>query len=413
MAEEKVENIDLIFDYVVNKKYKQGITKNEKANIRKSAKQYFERSGQLYYRHKAERSDNPDNEYRELLVIRDRAEKGRIIRSIHMGSGDSDSARCMGSHIGIDRTRSKIMERFFWKHVSKDVRDFILCCERCQKVNPALKTPVGQLHPIPVPSEVMVQIRVDISNLPKTEEGYCCIVVAIDYFSKWPEARALKNHTAKSVAKFLFEDIICRHGCVKIQINDQGREFVNAVSAELHTLTGTKQHMTSAYHPQANGLVERQNRTIKDSFIKSLEERSNWVECLSAVLFAYRTSRHSSTKNTPFQVMYNRQAVLPVELQYSKTPDYNESDEQYRRDTIVKLTNIREKRLAKVSTNIEAAQKVQKENYDKKHEKQEFSVGNRVLLKNLIRQDRKGGRFTERRTGPYTIAEVCSINTYK
>ena len=61
---------------------------------------------------------------------------------------------------------------------------------------------------------------------------------------------------------------MCRHGCLRIQIDDQGREFVNEVSKTLHQMTGVEQRVTSAYHPQANGLVERQNRTIKDSLIK-------------------------------------------------------------------------------------------------------------------------------------------------
>ena len=74
--------------------------------------------------------------------------------------------------------------------------------------------------------------------------------MAVCYFSKWIEARALKSKGALEVARFLYEDIICRHGCVAIQINDQGREFVNSVSAELHGLTGTTQRITPAYHPQ-------------------------------------------------------------------------------------------------------------------------------------------------------------------
>jgi len=303
-----------------------------------------------------------------VLVIRDRDEQRRIIKSIHMGSGDSDTARWLGSHISIDRTRAKILERFYWKNVGRDVREFILACGRGQKVNPVRKVDVGELHPVPVPSKVMVQIGVDITNLPKTEDGYCCIVVAMDYFSKWPEARPLKDHTAESVAKFLFEDIICRHGCVEIQINDQGREFVNKTSAELHRLTGTKQHITSAYHPQANGLVEGQNRTIKDSFIKSLEDRSNWVECLPAVLFSYRTSKHSSTKMTPFQIVYNRQAVLPVELQHNQTSKHQDSidSDQSIISKIDIMTSIRDSMIAKVASNIKSAQSIQKEQYDKK-----------------------------------------------
>lgn len=86
----------------------------------------------------------------------------------------------------------------------------------------------------------------------RSSNGHVAIVMAVCYFSKWIEARPLKSKEAVEVARFLYEDIICHHGCVAIQINDQGREFVNSVSAELHTLTGTTQRITSAYHPQVS-----------------------------------------------------------------------------------------------------------------------------------------------------------------
>lgn len=203
-----------------------------------------------------------------------------------MGSGDSDTVCSIGGHIGIHRTRAKILEKFFWKRVAQDVKEFVSRCDNCQKVNPVPRQDVAELHPVPVASGGMVQIRVGTTNFPKTDDGYCFAVVALDYFSKRPEARALKDHTAESVAKFLFEGIICHHGCVKIQINHQGREFVNKVFTELHRLSGVEQHVTGAYHPQANRLVERQNMIIKDSIMKSLSDRSNWVQCLPAVLFS-------------------------------------------------------------------------------------------------------------------------------
>ena len=94
----------------------------------------------------------------------------------------------------------------------------------------------------------MWQIGINISCLPESDV-YKYIVFAIDYFRKWSEGKALKDKSAGSVARFLFE-FICRHGCIDIQVNDQGREFVNQVSTELHRLTGVEQRMTSAYHPQ-------------------------------------------------------------------------------------------------------------------------------------------------------------------
>ena len=110
------------------------------------------------------------------------------------------------------------------------------------------------LHSIPVQTPVINQIGVDICNLHEVD-GYCCLVVCIDYFSKLSEAKPRKDKKATTVSQFLYE-LICRHCCFSIQNNDQCREFVSSVSTELHGLTGTIQRVTSAYHPQGNGLLK-------------------------------------------------------------------------------------------------------------------------------------------------------------
>lgn len=94
----------------------------------------------------------------------------------------------------------------------------------------------------------------------ETEDLFKHIVVAVDYTSKWVEARAIKDKTATTVAQFIWEDIICRHGCAKIVITNQGREFNNSIVKLLFELTGTEQRVTTAYHPQSNGLVEVNNK---------------------------------------------------------------------------------------------------------------------------------------------------------
>lgn len=110
----------------------------------------------------------------------------------------------------------------------------------------------------------------DLITLPEVN-NLRYVVVAVCYFSKWCEAKALQDKTAESVARFLYDDVICRYGCPDIQISDQGREFTNKLSQELFKLTGTTHRVTSPYHPQANGLVERLNRTIKNSLLKVLQ----------------------------------------------------------------------------------------------------------------------------------------------
>ena len=84
------------------------------------------------------------------------------------------------------------------------------------------------------------------------------VMSLIDYFSKWSEAKPTTDKSAPTIAQFLYE-VMGRHGCFEIQINDQGREFVNEVCKQLHELTGVEQRVTSAYHPRANRLVKGRN----------------------------------------------------------------------------------------------------------------------------------------------------------
>lgn len=98
------------------------------------------------------------------------------------------------------------------------------------------------------------------------------------------------------------------HGFCSCVISDQGREFCNQV---LYELTGTEHRVTSAYHPQSNGLSERFNQTLIDSLVKRCHDNQHdWDRHIDSILFAYRTSKQRSTKLTPFFVMHIREANL-------------------------------------------------------------------------------------------------------
>ena len=132
-------------------------------------------------------------------------------------------------------------------------------------------------------------------------------------WSKWLEAKPIKDKSSSTIAQ-----VICQHGCMKIQIKDQGREFVNEVSKVLHNVIGTEQRITSPYHPQSNGLCGRQNRTSKDSLVKVPDENPcDWPNIMEGVLFAHRVSKHTSTKFSPFFLMYNREITLPIHVKCS------------------------------------------------------------------------------------------------
>lgn len=100
-------------------------------------------------------------------------------------------------------------------------------------------------------------------------------------------------------------------------ISDQGREFINSVTKDLFKMTGTNHRISSAYHPQTNGLVERFNQTLQKALLKLVrKEQDDWDKYIDGVLFAYRTSIQKSSGTTPFEVMYCRYDTYASALLY-------------------------------------------------------------------------------------------------
>ncbi|GFN81929.1 Gag-Pol fusion protein [Plakobranchus ocellatus] len=126
---------------------------------------------------------------------------------------------------------------------------------------PVFKKGPEQLHPVEIPPYPWSLIGVDICTILTSIEGCSCMVVAVDYPSKWTEAEALRRKSVEGVTCFLY-NCICRHRCIDIQIKDRCRDFVNGISTELHRPTGVKQKVIIPCYFQVNGQVEQSSRTI-------------------------------------------------------------------------------------------------------------------------------------------------------
>ena len=120
-------------------------------------------------------------------------------------------------------------------------------------------------------------------------------------------------------------------------ISDQGREFCNQITDCLFELTGTEHRVTSAYHPQSNGLVEPFNQTLIDGLVKKAHDNQHqWDQHIDSVLFAYRTSTHKSTKMTPFFVMHLREANLGLDAKEDTQPN-NDEDVEQKIEALIKM----------------------------------------------------------------------------
>ena len=189
-------------------------------------------------------------------------------------------------HFGRDKTYKKISQRYYWK---------------------------GML----TFSVVLISMLLIIGwcgPIQESSQGNKYIVAITDHFSKWNEAAALPQKTVDRVADFLYMTV-CRLGCMDTLSSDQGWEFVNSVMDHLLERMSTEHRISLDYHPQTNGQQERDNRTLKEALAKLVnDECNNWDTLIPGVLLAYHSSEHVSTKILPFEVMYWRNANLPIDL---------------------------------------------------------------------------------------------------
>ena len=125
------------------------------------------------------------------------------------------------------------------------------------------------------------------------------LIVAIDHLTIWVEIWAIKDLTAATTAKFIFEQVICRHGCPQVILTDNGTNFAGSVLPKLNSLMCIRSALITPYHPEANGMVKRVNSTLVDILRKlTTEFPCAWCSFIEFFSFAYNNSFHSSTLQT-------------------------------------------------------------------------------------------------------------------
>src|SRR6266498_994706 len=156
----------------------------------------------------------------------------------------------------------------------KDIKEYAKTCFQCQQRGSMRQNNQKRIIPL---IDIFKRWGVDIIRpLPITRERNRYIVVAMDYFSRWLEARPLKAANADTVAIFLYEKIICRFETLRILQSDRGTHFVNEVIQRLTKRFKIKHSLSSPYHPQSNRLVEKFNKMLCKGIAKLAEEVDQW-----------------------------------------------------------------------------------------------------------------------------------------
>ncbi|GJV01634.1 reverse transcriptase domain-containing protein [Tanacetum coccineum] len=317
-----------------------------------------------------------------------------------------------GGHHGANYTAKKIFDSgFYWPTIYKDAHDFVTRCDICQR-----QGKISQRDEMPQNSIQVCEIfdiwGIDFMGPFPSSRGNKYILVAVDYLSKWVEAKALPTNDARVVCKFL-KTLFSRFGAPRAIISDRGTHFCNDQFSKVMLKYGVTHRLSTAYHPQTSGQVEVSNRGLKRILERTVgENRASWSDKLDDALWAFRTAYKTPIGCTPYKLVYGKACHLPIELEHKaywalKHTNFDiKTAGDHRKVQLNELNELRDHAYENSLIYKEKTKRI----HDSKIKNRVFNVGDRVLLFNS-RLKIFSGKLKTRWSGPFTVTQVFPYGT--
>ncbi|KAL2099462.1 hypothetical protein ACEWY4_005942 [Coilia grayii] len=303
----------------------------------------------------------------------------------------------MAGHLGIRKTQERVLRHFYWPRLHSDVVAFCRSCHACQMVGkPNQVIPTAPLKPLPVVEEPFSRVVVDcVGPLKKTKKGNEYLLTIMDVTTRFSEAIALRSIKARPVIEAQLQ-FFSKFGLPREVQTDRGSNFSSGVFQEVMSELGIRQVMSSAYHPQSQGALERCHQTLKQ-MIKTfcVQCDGDWDVAMPFLLFALRDAVSDSTGFSPFELVFGHEVRGPLKLMKER---FLESE---RPGNLLQY-------VAVACKNLQTSKEVMKRQWDKKAVGRSFSVGDQVLVLMPMRGESLGTRFC----GPYSVVKKVSDRNY-
>ncbi|GKV43252.1 hypothetical protein SLEP1_g50566 [Rubroshorea leprosula] len=329
------------------------------------------------------------------------------VREVHEG--------VCGTHIGGKTLARKLLRHgYYWPTMVEDALNYVKKCPTCQFNADDIHMPGEMLSSLTSPRP-FAQWGVDLLGpFTKGKGGCTFLVIAVDYFTKWVEAKPLSMTTERKIEEFLLNSILCRFGIPKRIIADNGPQFRAAALRSFCNDYGIELALTSVYTPQSNGQAESANKIVLRGLkTRVLAAHSNWVDELNKVLWSCRTTPSSATGETPFSLAYGAEAVIPVEvgLPSDRVGWHDDlSNEQLLRENLNFVEEIKE--MSRIR-NMAHQSRVAKF-YNKRVRARQFQVGDLVLRKvGLTNAYPHMGKLAPNWEGPYMVISIQRPGFYR
>ncbi|CAK9834632.1 Retrovirus-related Pol polyprotein from transposon 17.6 [Anthophora retusa] len=317
-------------------------------------------------------------------------ERGDIISEYHTSA--------FAGHKGVNKTYSRIREKYYWGTMKTDIQKFIQNCQSCQLQKLTRQKTRQPMTLTDTPGSAFDKISMDIVGpLPTTPDNFSYILTIQDLLTKYSVAAPLRQATAVDVADAFISNFICKHGAPKALITDQGSHFINGLFKTIAKRFRITHYKTTAFHPQSNGSIERSHHVLAEYLKHFISSNQDWNAWLPMAMFSYNTSVHESTQFTPHELVYGKLARVPS-TDASPQDLADESYTAYLRELNLRIYETQ----LNAKDNLNRAKQKYKYYYDRKLKTVSFKVGDKVFL---LKEPRKG-KFDAQYTGPYEITEI-------
>ena len=230
-----------------------------------------------------------------LMILHINSLRERLFQLVH------DAA----SHFGPDKSYGMLRNLFYWPNMRHNLLNaYLPSCLACMRNKLPTMAPAGPLHPLPIPDKCGDSVAIDFIRPLPEEDGYNMILSMTDCLGADIHLVPCRDTiSACDLAILFFNHWFCENRLPTEIVSDCNKLFLSKFWRMLHKLTNVSLKLSSAYHPESDGVSERTNKTVNQC-LRFLVERDQrgWVKALPRVRFWIMNTVNTSTGFSPFQL---------------------------------------------------------------------------------------------------------------
>ncbi|XP_069063748.1 retrotransposon-like protein 1 [Pleurodeles waltl] len=208
-------------------------------------------------------------------------------------------------HPGISKTKERMRALYWWPGMDIALERRVRDCYECCLADKSLKVKTQPLILKEIPNEVWEEVAIDIMGPVSSKSSSKYIIVLMDMLSRWPEVCITSEISSKVVVDFLSK-VFSREGNPAAILSDNGVQFISKFMRDFLSSRGIVHKKCALCHPETNGMVERFNRTLKETVQLAKVNGVDWESWVETKVEEYRFTPHSSTGQTPFLLFKKR-----------------------------------------------------------------------------------------------------------